>query len=250
MSMRSSAVNWGRARASASAEAASAESASSSAAASAIACSRARRVQLLDERLVEQLLARERPLARGKRLVLERLQLRRDVALGVLHRLAALVLHRHAIEVRLGDLDVEAVHPVELHAQVGDAGAFAFALLHVQEERAAVVLDRAQLVELRVAPVADDPTFADHGGRLVLEGGGEAREDSIGGRQRLRRAREPRLPARLELRMQVGECRQRVAQSREVAWARGAQRHARGDALDVRPGGEELGQARKAQRRS
>jgi hypothetical protein len=56
---------------------------------------RQQRLQRVEQRLVEQLLARQRALLRRQRLVLEGLELRRDVALGVLQRLAALVVARH-----------------------------------------------------------------------------------------------------------------------------------------------------------
>jgi hypothetical protein len=43
----------------------------------------------------------------------------------------------------LRDLDEEAVHLVELHPQVGDAGARALTGLHLQQEAVGVVLDGA-----------------------------------------------------------------------------------------------------------
>jgi hypothetical protein len=151
-------------------------------------------VQLLDQLLVERLLARERAFPGRQRLVLERLQLRRDEALGVLHRLPALVLHRHLVELPLRDLDEEPVHAVELDAQVGDAGALALALLHLHQERAAIALDRAQLVELRVATVADHAAFAQHrrgSSLMVARGALQIRSRAQG----LRRGFQPGLPA-------------------------------------------------------
>ena len=97
------------------------------------------RLQLVEQLLVEQLLARQRAVLRRQRLVLEGLQLGRDEALGVLQRLAALVVGRHLVDLALRDLDVEAVHLVELHAQVGDAGARALARLQVEQEGVAVL---------------------------------------------------------------------------------------------------------------
>ena len=52
------------------------------------------RLQRVEQLFVERLLERQRPVARRERLVLECLQLRRDVALGVLQRLAAPVIVR------------------------------------------------------------------------------------------------------------------------------------------------------------
>ena len=97
------------------------------------------RLQRVEQLLVEQLLARQRALLRRQRLVLEGLELGRDVALGVLQRLAALVVGRHLVGLALRDLDVEAVHLVELHAQVGDAGARALARLELEQEGVAVL---------------------------------------------------------------------------------------------------------------
>ena len=48
--------------------------------------------EVVEQRVEQALLARERALLRRQRLVLERLQLGRDVALGVLQRLAAPVV--------------------------------------------------------------------------------------------------------------------------------------------------------------
>ena len=81
------------------------------------------RLQRVEHLLVQQLLARKRSFLRRQRLVLESLQLRRDVALGVLHRLPAPVVGRYLVDLALRDLDVEAVHAVVLNAQVVDAGA-------------------------------------------------------------------------------------------------------------------------------
>ncbi len=203
-------------------------------------------VELVDEPFIEELLARERQRAGGERLVLEGLQLRRDEALRVLHRLAALVLDRNLVELALRHLDEEAVHAAEFHAQVGDAGAGSLALLHGEEEHTAVVLDRAQLVQLGVEAVADHAAFADHRRGLVLEGRREPLEDRIGGPQVLGHRVEAGLAARHQGRVEVGQRRERVAQAREVARARRAECHARGDALDVGPRREELGQPRMA----
>src|SRR5689334_19613337 len=104
--------------------------------------------ELAEQPLVERLLARERALLRGERLVLERLELRSDVALGVLERLPAPVIVRNLGDVDVRDLDVEAVDAVELDLEAGDAGPRALPRLEIDQERAAVVLDRAKLVEL------------------------------------------------------------------------------------------------------
>src|SRR5256885_12950622 len=76
----------------------------------------------VEQLVVERFFQGERAVARRQRLVLESLQLGRDVALGVLERLAAAVVGGHLGGVGVGDLDVETVHAVVGDAQVGDAG--------------------------------------------------------------------------------------------------------------------------------
>ena len=69
-----------------------------------------------------------------------------------------------------------------------------------------------------------------------LQRRGEARVRSRRGRERPRGApAAPGWPLCVERGVQRGQRRERVAQAREVARARGAKRHARGDALHVGP---------------
>ena len=118
------------------------------------------RRERVEQRLVERLLARQRALARRQRLVLERLQLRRDEALGVLHRLAAPVVGRHLRRLPLRDLDEVAVDAIELDAQRRDAGALALLRLELDQVGVAAAADRAQLVELGVDAGGDDAAVA------------------------------------------------------------------------------------------
>ena len=76
---------------------------------------------------------RKRALACGKRLVLELLQLRGDETLGVLERLATVVIERCVARLRAADLDVVAVHAVVADVQCGQAAAFALARLEAHE---------------------------------------------------------------------------------------------------------------------
>ena len=55
------------------------------------------RRELVEQLFVEEFLARQRAVVGGERLVLEGFQFRRDVALGVLQRLAAAVVVRHLV---------------------------------------------------------------------------------------------------------------------------------------------------------
>ena len=110
--------------------------------------------------LVEQLFAGQRAFLGGQRLVLEGLQFRRDVALGVLQRLAAAVIVGNLVDMGVRDLDVEAMHLVELDLEAGDAGALALADFHVDQEGAAVVVERAQFVEFGIVTRRDDAAVA------------------------------------------------------------------------------------------
>ena len=136
--------------------------------------------EVRDQALVEQLFARERALLRRERAILERLQLRRDVALGVLERLPAPVVVGDLLHVGVGDLDVEAVHAVVLDLEVGDAGARALARLERDQELAAVVVDRAKLVELGVEAGRDDAAVADLRRRLRGDGARRAGRPTAG----------------------------------------------------------------------
>ncbi len=106
----------------------------------------------------------------GERLVFKGLQLGGDEALGVFERLAAAVVVGHLVQLSLGDFDVEAMHLVVLHLQVGNAAARAFAALQVQQEAVAVGLDGAQLVQLGVEAIGDHAAIAQQGRRLGRDG--------------------------------------------------------------------------------
>jgi hypothetical protein len=110
-------------------------STSSVAMAAALVCSGARSSRSLQQLLVEGLFACQGALAGAQHLVLEALQLRRDVALGALQRLSALVVVGHPVGVAAADLDVVAVHAVVADLERGDAGALALALFQVEQER-------------------------------------------------------------------------------------------------------------------
>jgi hypothetical protein len=168
--MQGSGTNSGSHQFSVSERSASAHSASSAAMARASAPSAARGPAAGRAALVEPLLARQGALLRAQGLVFKGLQLGRDEALGVLERLAAAVVVGHLVDLALRDFDVEAVHLVELHAQVGNAGAGALAGFQVEQEAVAVGLDGAQLVQLGVKAVVDDATVAHQRGRFGQQG--------------------------------------------------------------------------------
>jgi hypothetical protein len=116
--------------------------------------------------------ARARSLAESA-LSFEAFEFRRDVALGVLQGLPAAVVVGNLFDVGVGDLDVKAMHLVELDLEIGDAAAVAFARFELDEEGAAVVLDRAQFVEVGVVARGDDAAFAHQRGRLGRDGVGQ-----------------------------------------------------------------------------
>ena len=107
---------------------------------------------------------------RTQRLVLKGFELWRDEALGVFERLAAPVVVGHLVDLALGDFDKEAVHPVVLHPQVGNAGAGFFAALQAQQKAVAVGLDGAQLVQLGVKAVGNHAAVAHQRGWLGRDG--------------------------------------------------------------------------------
>ena len=114
----------------------------------------------VEQFVVKQFLARERALLRGQRLVLECLEFRRDVALGVFERLAAPVIVGDFLGLRPRDFDVKAVHAVVFDLEIGDTAARALARLEIEQELAAVAVERAQFVELRIEAVGDHAAFA------------------------------------------------------------------------------------------
>ena len=62
------------------------------------------------------------------------------------------------------------MHLVEFDLEAGDAGAFALAYFHVDEESAAVVVERTQFVEFGVVARRDGAAVADLRGRLGGDG--------------------------------------------------------------------------------
>jgi len=106
--------------------------------------------QPIDQALVEFTLAGERPIPGAQDAILERLELGRDVALGVLHGLPAHPVGRHLVRLAAADFDVVALHTVVAEAQVGEAGALTFARLELEQCFVAVLADAPQLVEIGV----------------------------------------------------------------------------------------------------
>ena len=107
---------------------------------------------------------------RGEDLLLVLLQLRRDVALGVLERLAVLVVRGRLRLVGVGDLDVVAEDLVVADLQAGDAGPRDLLGLEAGDPVLAVGRERPQFVQFGVVALADDAAFLRDVRRVVLEG--------------------------------------------------------------------------------
>ena len=126
-------------------------------------------LQLVEQLFVQEFLAGQRALLRRQRLVFKSLELGCDEALGVFQGLATPVVVGHLAGLALRDLDVKTVHAVELHAQIGNAGAGSFAGFEVQQKGVTVGLYAAQLVQVSVAAVVDHAAVTHQRRRLVQQ---------------------------------------------------------------------------------
>ena len=190
------------------------------------------RLQRIEQLLVQPLFARQRPVLRRQRLVLECLQLGRDEALGVLQRLPATVVVGHFPQGALRHLYIEAVHAVELHPQVRNARALALGDLQFQQEFVAVLADRAQFVQFGIVAGRNDAAIAHQCGRLRLDrdrqqiGAARRRHEMVGDALQQRRTLRQQRPERFGL-------GQRDLQRHQLSRTHLAQRDAGGNALDV-----------------
>ena len=126
-------------------------------------------LQLVQQLVEQPFFTGQGAVLRGQGLVFKGFELGGDVTLGVFQGLAAAVVVGHLAGLALADFDEKAMHLVELHLEVGNAGAGALAAFQVEQKRVAVGLDAAQLVQVRVAAVVDDAAVADQCGRLVQQ---------------------------------------------------------------------------------
>ena len=125
----------------------------------ALQCRDVRR-ELIEQLFVKKFFARQCALVGGQRFVLEGLQLRRNVALGIFQCLAAAIIVRHVDRLCGGHFDIKTMHAVVFHFQSGDAGARAFACFQRQQKIAAVSLDAAQFIQLGIEGVSDYAAFS------------------------------------------------------------------------------------------
>ena len=130
----------------------------------------------LQQRFKQALFHRQRAVVGGKRLVFKGFQLGCDVALDVFKRLSALVFDRHLARVALRNFDVKTTDAVVFDAQIGDACALPFCGFHRGEKRAAVVLNRAQFVEISAVAACDHAAIAHDQCGLVHHGALQERQ--------------------------------------------------------------------------
>ena len=203
-------------------------------------------LQRLKQLLVERFLERQGAVAGGQGLVLERLQLRRDVTLGVLQRLPAAVVVRHFARVRVRHFEVVAVHLVVGDAQVGNSRALALADLQRHQKVPGVGLQLAQLIEVGAVSVGDHAAV-DHAGRgLDVEGFLQEANTSAGQREiGSQLVEQARMRCRGD---QVRQQLQALAQPGELAGPHAAQRDPGGDPLDVGHAAQDLVKTRIVQR--
>ncbi len=178
---------------------------------------RQHRHQRVEQARVEFLLARQRAVARRQHLALEFLQLRRDVALGTLERLAALVIVGRLVRLATAQLDVVTVHAVVADLQRGQSGACAFAAFEIREIAVGVFADVAQLVEALIVARRDHATVADQHGRVVDQ---RAAQQAMGFRmiaEPVGQGAQQRRSQRGELRFQRRQQRTGVAQLGQIA---------------------------------
>ena len=130
-------------------------------------------LQLVQHLLIEPLFTGQGPFLGAQGLVFKGLEFGGDETLGILERLAAAVVVGHFVDLPLGDLNEEAVHFVELHPQVGNAGAGFFAHFQVEQKTVAVGLDGAQLVQVGIKAAGDHAAVSHQGGGLGVYGAGQ-----------------------------------------------------------------------------
>ncbi len=185
------------------------------------------------QRLEDLQLPLENPLVGAEHFFFVLLERRRDEPLAAGDRLLAVVVGRHRVQIRLGDLDVVAEHAVVADFQRRDAGPRAFPLFHLGDDLFARAADAAQIVELGIDPVPREPAVARQRPWFVDERGLDAIADVHQvvelGKQR---AHERRLPLG-EHGADSRNARQRLPEPDQVAGPGGTERCPCDQALQV-----------------
>jgi hypothetical protein len=134
----------------------------------------------------------------------------------------------------VGDLDVKAVHLVELDLETGDAAALTLAGFEFDQESTAVVLDRAQLIEVRVVAWRNHAAFAQQGAWFDCDG---ILEQGEAGQWRGERGKQfvesRRRGLGADYRANLIQTSEAVAQRGKITRAGIFQGNATSDALDV-----------------
>ena len=194
--------------------------------------------KLRDEVVVEGLFKRGASFARRDRLVLEGLELFRDVAFGVLEGLSARVTCGDVRRLRLRDFDVKALHAVVFDAQRRNARGLSFTFFEVDQEVPRMVAQTAQIHEFGMVFALDHVAvaqkrcglFENRGVELLKERGVEPK----GGRER-RKGFEAR-----ETRRELVENGERIAKGGELLRAHALHGRTRRNALEVGKGLEQI----------
>ena len=122
----------------------------------------------MEPQIGEKLVLQRRDTILGREdIMLQILQLLRDIALAVDQRLLADIAFGHLILEGVGHLDVVAEHLVIADLQGADTGFFLFGGLHTDDDIPATVKDTPQTIYLRVEAVPDQLPLTDGEGRLV-----------------------------------------------------------------------------------
>src|SRR5690606_1705126 len=156
-------------------------------------------------------------LLRTRNARLQRLELRRDVPLGVRERLLALVVRRYALGVRARYLDEIAEHLVVADLQRRNSAALPLLHLQPRDEILRTVARVAQLVQLRIEALPDDVALA---GRRTGIVGQRIGDESAHVVERIERRVQRAQQWRVDVSDRVRHCRQplqRRAQREQLA---------------------------------
>ena len=176
------------------------------------------RVQGRDKGRVGFPLDHVEPLLRAEDALLEFLELRSDVALGLRQRLLADPVLGHLVLVGVADFEVIPEDVVERNLQRGDARGFGFALADALEFGLAVVPEVAQLIEFLDHPGGDGGSLAQHARWILGQLGPQL------GEGRIRRVEPPgpaadhRVVRAVDHEAQGLHGGQRAAQAVELGW--------------------------------
>src|SRR5882672_2237675 len=101
---------------------------------------------MIQQGLVQFLLARQGLVARTQDLVLEGFQFRRDESFGGFDRLAPQEVRWNFPGLTAVHLDEKPLHPIEAQLQAGETGALALSGFEIEQELLSIATQEAQLV--------------------------------------------------------------------------------------------------------